>query len=164
MARPGSRQQRLTTILVLAVLYAGLWLLLSNNQGWAFGSVFVVLAVVCALSASLTLPQVRWRYVPGFLFFFLSRMLMGGIDVARRTLGKSDVAPGWAEHPLSDSSAFARLMLSAITGLLPGTLAARIDGDIMRVHTLDTRRDWQSDVALLETHLSRLFPPAQAPS
>jgi len=162
VARPASRYQRLSTILVLTVVYAGLWLLLSNNQGWAFGSIFIILAVVCALSAELTLPRLSWRFLPGFVFFFLSRVLLGGIDVARRTLGvKPDVAPGWVEHPLANSSAFARLLLSAVTGLLPGTLAARIDGDIMLVHALDTHSDWQSDVARLEAHLARLFPPAE---
>jgi multicomponent Na+:H+ antiporter subunit E len=162
VARPASRYQRLSTILVLTVVYAGLWLLLSNNQGWAFGSIFVALAVICALSSKLTVPRVRWRFLPAFLFFFFSRVLLGGTDVARRTLGaKPDVAPGWVQYPLADSSANARLLLSAMTGLLPGTLAARIDGDIMLVHTLDTRSDWQSDATRLEAHLARLFPPAE---
>jgi hypothetical protein len=29
----------------------------------------------------------------------------------------------------------------------------------MRVHTLDTRDDWQRDITHLEIHLARLFPP-----
>jgi multicomponent Na+:H+ antiporter subunit E len=162
VARPGPIQQHLSTAVVLVVIYAGLWLLLSNNQGWGFGAVFIALAVLCALSSRLTLPRVAWRYLPGFLVFFLSRMLLGGIDVARRTVGrKADIQPGWVPHQLSASSAFARLLLSAITGLLPGTLAARIDGDIMQVHTLDTRQDWQRDVTSLESHLARLFPSAE---
>ena len=165
MARPASRIQHLSTATVLAVIYAGLWLLLSNNQGWGFGAVFIALAVLCALSAGLSLPRVAWRFLPGFLAFFGGRMVLGGIDVARRTLGRrTDVKPGWVQHKLSTSSESARLLLSAICGLLPGTLAARIDGDIMQVHTLDTRRDWQSDLTSLESYLARLFPVSKEAS
>lgn len=161
MAKPVAGQQRLTTIAVLALVYAALWLVLSNNQGWGFGLIVVALAVGCALAAKVRVRPVAWRFLPGFLIFFLSRMVLGGLDVARRTLGQAtDVHPGWVSHQLGDSSPFARLLLSAITGLLPGTLAARIDGDIMQVHTLDTRRDWQLEVSGLENHLARLFPPA----
>lgn len=165
MARPESGFQRLATVLALGAVYAMLWLVLSDNQGWGFGLVVIALAVFCAVSAKLTLPRISWRYLPGFLVFFLSRMLVGGVDVARRTLGrKPDVEPGWVEHRLQGTSASAHLLLSATTGLLPGTLAARIDGDILRVHSLDTRSDWQSDISRLETHLDRLFPPGEAMS
>lgn len=165
MARPESGHQRVATVVVLVVLYAVLWLVLSDNQGWGFGLVVIALAVVCALSAKLTLPRISWRFLPGFLIFFLSRMLAGGIDVARRTLGRRpDVEPGWVQHRLQGTSASAHLLLSATTGLLPGTLAARIDGDIMRVHSLDTRSDWQRDISRLEAHLCRLFPPEESAS
>lgn len=165
MARPESGRQRLATVVVLGVIYAIFWLVLSDNQGWGFGLVVIALAIICALSAKLTLPRMVWRYLPGFVWFFLSRMLVGGVDVARRTLGrKPDVEPGWVEHRLHGTSASAHLLLSATTGLLPGTLAARIDGDIMRVHSLDTRSDWQRDIRRLETHLDRLFPPGEAAS
>lgn len=165
MAKPESGYQRLATVAALGVLYAMFWLVLSDNQGWGFGLVVIALAALCALSAKLTLPRISWRYLPGFLVFFFSRMLMGGIDVARRTLGrKPDVEPGWVEHRLQGTSAPAHLLLSATTGLLPGTLAARIDGNIMRVHSLDISSDWQRDISRLETHLDRLFPPREDPS
>lgn len=160
MARPVTGHQRLTTVAVLALVYAALWLVLSNNRGWDFGLVFIALAVLCALSAQVRVRPVAWRFLPGFLIFFFSRMLIGGLDVARRTLGrKPDVEPGWVEHHLQDASPSAHMLLAAATGLLPGTLAARIDNKVMRVHTLDTRHDWQRDIAHMETHLARMFPP-----
>lgn len=162
MARSTTVHQRSLTIVVLALAYALIWLVLSNNQGWGFGLVTIALAVLCALSAKLTVPRMAWRHLPAFLGFFLSRMLVGGVDVARRTLrSKPDVEPGWVQHSLASSSPFDRLLLSAMTGLFPGTLAARIDGDIMLVHALDTRRDWQDDLVVLEKHLTRLFPPTE---
>ena len=162
MARPVAGLQHLTTIAVLALVYAALWLVLSNNQGWGFGLVSIVLAVLCALSAGVRVRPVAWRFLPGFLAFFLSRMLIGGLDVARRTLGrKPDVEPGWVKHRVQDASPSAHMLLAAATGLLPGTLTARIDNNIMRVHTLDIRRDWQHDITQLEVHLARLFPPRE---
>lgn len=163
MPRPVAGPQRLIAAAVLALVYAALWLVLSNNQGWGFGLVFVALAVLCALSAKVRVRPVAWRFLPGLVVFFLRSMVIGGLDVARRTVGRSaDVHPGWVRHQLGESSPLARLLLSAITGLLPGTLAARIDGDIMQVHTLDTRQDWQRDVSRLEHHLARLLPQTEA--
>lgn len=162
MARSGYVHHRLLTVVVLALVYAAIWFVLSDNQGWGFGLVTIALAVWCALLAKLTLPRMAWRYLPAFVFFFLNRMVVGGIDVARRTLrSQPDVEPGWVRHSLASSSPFDRLLLSAIAGLFPGTLAARIDGDTMLVHALDTRRDWQDDLVALEKHLTRLFPPAE---
>jgi multicomponent Na+:H+ antiporter subunit E len=160
VARPVAGHRRLTTIAVLTLVYAALWLVLSNNQGWGFGVVVIALAVLCGLSARIRVRPVAWRFLPGFLVFFLSRMLMGGLDVARRTLRRDpDIEPGWVKHQLQDASPSAHMFLSATTGLLPGTLAARLEGHIMRVHTLDTRDDWQRDITHLEIHLARLFPP-----
>jgi len=50
-----------------------------------------------------------------------------------------------------------RLLLSAMVGLLPGTLASRVDADEMRVHVLDERLPWQATVAELERRLERLL-------
>lgn len=151
------------TTLVLAIVYSALWALLSDNQGWMFGALFVTLAVVCSLATGLSLPAMTFRPVPALLWFFITRMIVGGTDVARRTLGRRpDVRPGWVKYQLADDSVFARLLLSAITGLLPGTLAARIDGSVMLVHALDTEREWQSDIRALEDYLRRIFPAVEA--
>lgn len=164
MARPVAGHQKLTTIVVLTLVYGILWLVLSGNQGWGFGLLFIVLAVLCALSAKVRVRPVAWRFLPGFLAFFISRMLVGGLDVARRTLGrKPDVEPGWVRHQLHDASPSAHMLLAAATGLLPGTLTARIDNNVMRVHALDIRRDWRRDITQLENHLARLFPPVAHP-
>ena len=50
-----------------------------------------------------------------------------------------------------------RLLLSALVGLLPGTLSSRIEGDHMQVHVLDERLAWQPTVAELERWLERLL-------
>ena len=53
-----------------------------------------------------------------------------------------------------------RLLLSALVGLLPGTLASRIDGGQLRVHVLDEQLPWQATIAELERRLERLLGAA----
>lgn len=140
--------------LKLASVYLLMWALLSENQGWGFGVLFVALALLCARLTGLRLPVLAWRHVPAFLWFFLRRLVAGGVDVALRTIPRTPaISPAWMDCPLQDGSEHVRDWLAAIVGLLPGTLAARTDGASMRVHVLDTRREWQADIGKLERHL-----------
>ena len=93
----------------------------------------------------------RLGALPGFLTFFLRHMLLGGWDVARRALQpRCQLQPAWHPYPLTSRSPRVRLLLSALVGLLPGTLSSRIEGD---------RRApaWQPTVAELERRLERLL-------
>lgn len=147
----------------LALIYAGLWALLSQNQGWGFGLLFILLATWCAHKTRLRLPAFAWRHLPAFLVFFLQRLVVGGIDVALRTVAfKPAVTPAWADYKLNNRSEDVRLSLSAIVGLLPGTLAAKIENNTMRVHLLDAGRDWQADVAELESRITLLLDASSA--
>lgn len=144
--------------LKLAVIYAGLWALLSQNQGWVFGVLFITLAVWCGYKTRMRMPALAWRYLPAFLWFFLQRLIVGGVDVALRTVSlKPAVRPAWVDYDLRTDSSAAGLFLSAIVGLLPGTLAAKIDKKVMRVHLLNAGSDWQADIAKLESHIALLF-------
>ncbi|MDO9521314.1 MAG: Na+/H+ antiporter subunit E [Pseudohongiella sp.] len=152
-ARPGT-----IDTLKWAVVYTGLWALLSENQGWGFGLLFIVLALWCSHRLRLRAPTLVWRHLPGFLWFFLQRLIAGGVDVALRTVSrKLAISPSWVDYELQADSTDLNLCLSAVVGLLPGTLAAKIEGQLMRVHLLDTRPDWHHDIARLESHLTVLF-------
>lgn len=140
--------------LKLAVMYAGLWALLSQNQGWGFGVPVIALALWCSYKTRLRMPTLALQHLPAFLLFFLQRLIAGGVDVAVRTVSpKPAVSPTWADYGLRTNSSAISLSLSAIVGLLPGTLAARIDNDVMRVHLLNADRDWQTDIKKLESHI-----------
>lgn len=146
------------------VALACFWALLSQNQGWGFGIVFILLATWCAhktdlhFPSFLHFPSLRWRHLPGFMLFFLQRLVVGGVDVALRTLSKTPaISPAWAEYEFRSQSAEVCLSLSAIVGLLPGTLAAKADKQLMRVHVLDAGRDWRTDIEQLESRLMALF-------
>jgi multicomponent Na+:H+ antiporter subunit E len=141
-----------------AIFYVGLWALLSQNQGWEFGILFVALALLCSYKTHLRAPALVWRHFPRFLLFFLQRLFVGGVDVALSAVSpKLAISPAWVDYELQGNSPDVSLALSVIVGLLPGTLAAKIDGQSMRVHLLDARADWQRDIGKLEAHLALLL-------
>ena len=97
------------------------------------------------------------------LFYALKHMLLGGWDVARRALHpRSPLQPAWHPFILTSDSPRVRLLLSAMVGLLPGTLVSRIEGDEMQVHVLDASMPWQATIADLEQHLVRLLDTGEA--
>lgn len=145
------------------LVYAALWLLLSGASGWAFG-------LICALAATglslwLKLPPVGLRlvYLPRLLLFFLHETLMGAWDVARRALHpKLPLDPAWVTHSLDCANPRVRLLLSAMVGLMPGTLSTHIEEDTLHLHILDQRQAWRLPVEKMETHLARLLEASDA--
>ena len=151
-------RRRANDVLIWALVYAALWTLLAGGQGWLLGVPTIALAVALSLRLGLRPLVMRLSALPTFLGFFLKHMLLGGWDVARRALQPDcPLQPAWHQFPLSSESPRMRLLLSALVGLLPGTLASRIEGDQMRVHVLDERLPWQTTIAELEKRLERLL-------
>ncbi|WP_028238262.1 Na+/H+ antiporter subunit E [Stutzerimonas azotifigens] len=144
------------------LLYGALWAVIAEGGGWLLGVPFVVAAVVLSLRLSLRPWRLRLRALPGFVGYFLRLMLGGAWDVARRALHRRcPVAPAWVEYPLSADSAHVHLLLSALVGLLPGTLASGIEDGRMQLHVLDRQQPWQADVAELERRLANLLSPLE---
>jgi multicomponent Na+:H+ antiporter subunit E len=141
-------------LLIWVLLYSLLWLLLSGGSGWIFGVLIALPTALLTLALGLTLPVVRAVAVPGFVAFFLTKLVAGGWDVALRALRPSmPLHPAWVNYSLRCTQSGQRLLLSALVGLLPGTFAARIDGDQLLVHVLDSRHPWQPVLAELEKRL-----------
>jgi len=140
------------------VLYTALWALLSGNAGWYLGLPSVALATFVAVQLQLLPWTMRLQHLPLFTFFFLLASLLGALDVARRTLRlKAQIDPGWTRYDLHCQDPRHRLLLSAIIGLLPGTLCSRIEGDQLHIHLLDQSAEWQATARKLEQHLQKLF-------
>lgn len=147
-----------TDALFWSLIYTALWALFAAGQGWTLGAPTIALAVALSLRLGLRPLAMHPIALPAFLGFFLKHMLLGGWDVARRALQpRCPLQPAWHPYPLVSQSPRVRLLLSAMVGLLPGTLASRIDGQQMRVHVLDERLPWQATIAELEGHLERLL-------
>ena len=153
-----SQAHRIIDALYWALLYAALWALFAEGGGWSLGVPSVLLAVALSLWLGLRPLRLRMLALPGFVGFFLRHMLVGAWDVASRALRpRRPLQPAWHDYPLTSTSPRVRLLLSALVGLLPGTLASGIEGARMRVHVLDERQPWQRVVAELEQRLQRLL-------
>lgn len=144
--------------LVWALMYSLLWLMLSAGQGWYFAIPLVVVASLLSLALGLEPPRLHIPALLPFAGFFIAKLMAGGWDVAQRALRPSlPLAPGWVHYALRCQGHSLRLTLSALVGLLPGTYAARIDGDHLLIHVLDHRQPWRSVVAELERRLVALM-------
>lgn len=163
MKSPRSRQALVRQGSYWLLMYAALWLLLSGASGWVFG-------LVCALAAAglslwLKLPSLglRLSYLPRFLLFFFLETWLGAWDVARRALHRRlPLDPAWVTHSLDCSDPRVRLLLSAMVGLMPGTLSTHIAEDSLHLHILDQRQEWRLQVEKMETHLARLLGASSA--
>ena len=100
--------------------------------------------------------------VPGLLRlapYFLYESLRGGIDVAGRTLSpRLRVRPGLYVYRVSLSQRGARVLFANCVSLLPGTLAAGLDGERLVLHLLDLDSDPEADLRRLEGLVQGVFP------
>lgn len=138
--------------------YVVLWALLSGGTGWELGLLFILTATVASLYLRTPLWNLHLRYLPGFLVFFIRSLWSGGWDVARRACHPSlPLNPGWVDYRLTQNHPRVSLVLSAMVGLLPGTLATRIDQQHMTIHVLNLDQPWQPTVERLEQKLTYLI-------
>lgn len=148
--------------LVLLVLVW--WILVEGDpDGFAFGVPVILLALL--LGHRLVPParaRPRLTGVARFLPYFLVQSVLGGWDVALRALRpRVDLDPGFVRHRLHLASEPARVLFVNLVSLLPGTLAARLEGDEVLVHVLDRRRPVARDLDALEHRVADLFGEAE---
>jgi multicomponent Na+:H+ antiporter subunit E len=140
-----------------------LWAVLTEGApaSWTFG---LPVAIGCGIFAARLLPMAPFRLdlrgTIAFVPFFLRRSLVGGVDVARRALAPDPgLEPSVVIYRMrlpADSPA--RVVFLNVLSLLPGTLAAGLDGDAVTVHVLSGRAD--DNLQALETAVARMFRPA----
>jgi multicomponent Na+:H+ antiporter subunit E len=150
---------RHNTLSLLA--FASLWWLLA---GGALGSWLVGIPAVLAASWAahrLAVGERRTISVSGVLRFlplFLWESLRGGIDVARRTLSpRLRIQPGFALYRMGLQQDDARVFFANCVCLLPGTLAADLQRDRLRVHMLDAGLNPQTELQHLERAVAIIY-------
>jgi multicomponent Na+:H+ antiporter subunit E len=141
--------------------FASLWWLLSGGApgSWLIG----IPAVLAAgwVARRLGIGE-RWTIsTPGVLRFlplFLWESLRGGIDVARRTLApRLRIQPGFIVYRTCLQRPRARVFFANCVCLLPGTLAADLQDDRLRVHMLDAGLDPQVELQRLERAVALIY-------
>jgi len=120
--------------------------------------------VACAVIVSVALVPpagIVWREVTGFVPFFLWHSLKGGVDVARLAFHpRMPIAPELIEYPLRLPPGLSQAALINIISLLPGTLSAEIEGQVLKVHVLDSRGDLLAGLIALEQRVGRIWGSA----
>ena len=143
------------------VILAGLWWLITQGQAdaWLVGLPAVALAALASIHlGNQALPRFSMAGLFTFTALFLRESIRGGLDVALRTLGPNlQIKPGFRRYALHISDPSARVLFINCIGLLPGTLAADLDGDHAELHLLDSSANPDQQLLQLEQAVARLF-------
>jgi len=175
--------------LALPALALGLiWLLLLRQpgvwpgaDGWLLGALALALglwarqrcaahpAQAHAPAPAQPAPRLRWLALPRLLLVFAWQSLLGALDVTRRVCTpRMPLQPGLLELPLRLPTEGQQVLLALLVSLMPGTLAARLEGGRLTLHALDTRLPIEAEVRHLEGLIAALYtfvpPPAAAPA
>lgn len=140
---------------------AFLWWVLSDGEpaSWLVGAPAVLFAVwagrrIGGRPDGTPSPIGLLRFLP----FFVRESVRGGIDVARRVLGRRlRVSPGFFSYVTRLRGRQARLLFVGSVSLLPGTLAADIQDDRLQIHALDSGSDLCGELQRLETAVARVY-------
>jgi len=141
-----------------ALLFSLVWWALSdgNAQSWWVGVPAVSFAVIASVALLPPVPLV-WRELLMFAPFFLRRSLQGGADVAWRAFHpRMPIAPELIDYPLRLPPGLPRVILVNTVSLLPGTLSAELDGQVLKVHVLDGLGDFMPELEALEQRVARM--------
>jgi multicomponent Na+:H+ antiporter subunit E len=127
-----------------------------NVQSWWIGVPAVIFAVTASITLLPSIPLV-WRELLRFAPFFLRHSLQGGADVAWRAFHPGmPIAPALIDYPLRLPAGLPQVILVNIVSLLPGTLSAGLDGQTLRIHVLDGRGDFMTELEALEQRVARM--------
>lgn len=149
-----------------AVVFALVWLTLVRvpadapmPDAWVVG----VLAIGAALwtlhhGAMPIGASLRWTRLPALVALFLWQSLAGGVDVTRRVLSpRMSLRPGLIVMRLALTDEGARVLLALLVSLMPGTLAARLDGTTLTLHALDLRLPVEAETRHIEHLIAGLY-------
>lgn len=148
-----------SAIVSRGLLFSLIWWILADGTpaSWLVGVPTVFIAV--ATSVMLVPPvSVAWWELLRFVPFFLERSLLGGADVARRAFQPSlPLAPALIAYPLRLPPGLAQVLMANIVSLLPGTLCAVLDRNVLEVHVLDQGAGFWAELQAVEQRVARML-------
>jgi len=147
------------SILLRLVTFLLIWWVLTNGMtsSWWFGAPAILLALITSI-ALLPPMHLVWYECIRFIPFFLKNSLSGGIDVAWRAFHpRLPIAPDLIEYPLRLPPGLSQVFMANTVNLLPGTLSAALERNIMKVHVLDCQKDFLGELEAVEQHVARIF-------
>ena len=150
-----------SSICITTLLLAFLWSVMTDGSlaSWLVGLPVLMAAVWASTRlnkpAGIKLSPVGLlKFIP----FFLWESWWGGIDVALRTLAPQvRVQPEFIRYRMTLRKLPARIFFLNCLSLLPGTLAADLQDDLLEVHILNQASNPQAELQKLEHAIARLF-------
>ncbi|MDP1613438.1 MAG: Na+/H+ antiporter subunit E [Sulfuritalea sp.] len=149
------------SLVMRGLLFALLWWMLAEGRhdGWLPGAVAVFTATWTSIKL---LPPgdrpIRIAGLFGFLHFFLSNSIRGGIQVAGMALrGRSALQPVLLELTVTLPPGGPSILLVNVLGLMPGTVGVEMRDARLHLHVLDERLPVVAEVRALEAVIGRLF-------
>jgi multicomponent Na+:H+ antiporter subunit E len=130
-----------------------------DHDSWPLGCVCVLLALTASLwLAPRRVARISLLGVAAFVPFFIAKTVSGSVDVARRAIHpRLPIDPEVQRYRLLYPRGPGRLLFVAAVNLLPGTVAAEIEDDHLRVHVIDRSRPLDVELAALERRVAALF-------
>lgn len=148
-----------STLVSRGLLFSLIWWILTDGTAasWWIGIPAVLLALITSV-ALLAPVRFNWFEFARFVPFFLTRSLLGGVDVARRAFHPGlPIAPEFVEYPLRLPPGLARVFMANSVSLLPGTMSTEINEDCLTVHVLDGRKVMFSELERVEHGVARML-------
>lgn len=157
--RGGVRLRR--TLAARVALLALVWLVLTGGDPGFLPMTAVIVGAAACVSLVLVPPgsvRLSARGIIRFIPLFVSHSVHGGFDVARRAI-REPHAPnaGVVTYTTSLRGDVPRYFFAAVIGLFPGSLVVEIEGDWLRIHTLDRNDDHAGRLAELERRVAGVF-------
>jgi len=146
-------------ILSRGILFTVIWWILTNgvNTSWWIGIPTVLISVMVSI-ALLKPSHFIWYELLKFIPFFIVRSIIGGTDVAWRAIHpRMPIAPELIEYSVQLPAGLPRVFMASTINLLPGTLSAAIEKNIMRVHILDKQQNFIAEIQAVEQSMARIF-------
>lgn len=149
------------TILLRTALLAAVWWAFTGGgaKAWGIGAPVIALALATGMYLQEhAASRLSLAGLPGFLLFFLSRSMKGGVQVAWMAVRpRMGLRPDLLDISLRLPGEAERLFLAGVLNLLPGTLSVGLEGRHLRLHVLDRRQPIEDEVRRAEAHVARLF-------
>lgn len=147
----------------ISLMLLALWLILA--EGAIASLLFALPVLFLALWARLMMPtplalnHLRPLSLLLFVPYFISRSVLGGLDVAWRALRPgTHIDPALFIYPTMLRTEGARVFMALVASLMPGTLACQAGETSLQMHVISgTREQFIREMQRLETWTAKLF-------
>ncbi len=144
-----------------AVLLTLVWLVLTGGDPGLLPMTAAIVGAAAYVSLVFMPPgsvHLSARGIVRFVPLFVSHSIHGGLDVARRAIREPHVPnAGVITFTTSLRGDVPRYFFAAVIGLFPGSLVVEIEGDGLRIHTLDRLDDHERRLGELERRVAGVF-------